>query len=53
MGFTLPMFYGRGVFQYTFGMMPYRKEINVVVGNAIETVKNENPSQEEIDRVHQ
>lgn len=26
-GFAPPLFYGRGVFQYTFGLMPYRKPI--------------------------
>ncbi|XP_075385045.1 2-acylglycerol O-acyltransferase 1 isoform X2 [Tenrec ecaudatus] len=29
-GFILPLFYGRGVFQYSIGFMPYRKPINTV-----------------------
>lgn len=30
-GFAPPFFYGRGVFNYTFGLMPYRKPI-VTIG---------------------
>ena len=28
--FAPVLFYGRGIFQYTFGMLPYRKPVNVV-----------------------
>nr|XP_017517224.2 2-acylglycerol O-acyltransferase 1 isoform X2 [Manis javanica] len=30
MGFALPLFHARGVFQYNFGLMPYRKPIHTV-----------------------
>ncbi len=30
MGISLPLFHARGVFQYSFGLMPYRKPINTV-----------------------
>ncbi|KAK9402589.1 2-acylglycerol O-acyltransferase 2-A-like [Crotalus adamanteus] len=30
MGFSLPLFYARGIFQYTFGFLPYRKPIFTV-----------------------
>ncbi|KAL0182769.1 hypothetical protein M9458_022144, partial [Cirrhinus mrigala] len=30
MGVSLPLFHARGVFQYSFGLMPYRKPINTV-----------------------
>lgn len=30
MGFTLPLFHARGIFNYDVGFMPYRKEINTV-----------------------
>ncbi|XP_045468409.1 2-acylglycerol O-acyltransferase 1-like isoform X2 [Harmonia axyridis] len=44
---------GRGIFQYTFGILPRRKEISVVVGQPIEVKKTENPTQEDIDKLHQ
>lgn len=30
MGIAMPLFHARGVFQYSFGLMPYRKPINTV-----------------------
>lgn len=51
--FSPLIIYGRGIFQYTFGFLPYRKPLNVVVGKPIHTEKNPNPSQEEIDSLHQ
>ncbi|KAK7925414.1 hypothetical protein WMY93_007724 [Mugilogobius chulae] len=30
MGISLPLFHARGVFQYSFGLMPYRKHIHTV-----------------------
>ncbi|XP_038675062.1 2-acylglycerol O-acyltransferase 2 [Scyliorhinus canicula] len=53
MGISLPLFHARGIFQYSFGLIPYRKPIHTVVGKPIEVEKNENPSQEEIDKLHQ
>ncbi len=35
MGFALPLFRGRGIFNYNFGLLPYRKPITVVVGEPI------------------
>lgn len=29
-GFSLPIIKGRGVFNYTFGIMPYRRPLNTV-----------------------
>lgn len=53
LGFTIPLFHARGIFNYDVGLMPYRKPINIVVGRPITVVRNEKPSQEEIDRVHE
>ncbi|XP_022449562.1 2-acylglycerol O-acyltransferase 2 [Delphinapterus leucas] len=50
---SLPLFHGRGVFQYSFGLMPYRQPITTVVGTPIEVQKTPRPSQEEVDRLHQ
>ena len=30
LGFSVPVFHGRGIFNYTFGILPYRKPINTV-----------------------
>ena len=30
MGFALPLFHARGIFQYSFGLIPYRKHIHTV-----------------------
>ena len=34
LGFSPPIFHGRGVFNYTFGLMPYRMPINTVCEHA-------------------
>ena len=53
MGFTPVIFFGRGIFQYNYGIVPYRKKITVVVGKPLEVAKVENPSREEIADLHQ
>ncbi|CAB3397627.1 unnamed protein product [Caenorhabditis bovis] len=53
LGFSPPAFHGRGVFNYTFGLLPFRKPINTVLGEPIEVVQNSNPTSEEIETVHQ
>ncbi|KAI4790188.1 hypothetical protein KUCAC02_034789 [Chaenocephalus aceratus] len=45
LGVALPLFHARGVFQYSFGLMPYRKPINTVVGEPIPLVRNPSPAQ--------
>ncbi|XP_006005287.1 2-acylglycerol O-acyltransferase 2 [Latimeria chalumnae] len=52
MGISLPLFHARGVFQYSFGLLPYRKPIFTVVGKPIKVEKIDNPTQEEIDKLH-
>lgn len=53
LGFTIPLFHARGVFNYDVGLMPYRRPLNVVVGKPIQVVQEDRPSQESIDRVHE
>uniref|UniRef100_A0A8C3VPU2 Acyltransferase n=1 Tax=Catagonus wagneri TaxID=51154 RepID=A0A8C3VPU2_9CETA len=53
MGISLPLFHGCGVFQDSFGVLPYRRPITTVVGTPIEVQKTPSPSQEEVDRLHQ
>lgn len=53
MGVSLPLFHARGVFQYSFGLIPYRRPITSVVGRPIRLEKNPKPTQEELDALHQ
>ncbi|KAA8586461.1 hypothetical protein FQN60_000297 [Etheostoma spectabile] len=53
MGISLPLFHGRGIFQYSFGLMPYRRPINTVVGRPIRVERKEKPTVEELDALHQ
>lgn len=47
-GFTLPLFHGRGVFNYKFGFLPYRHPIVSVVGRPIHVQQLANPTKEQI-----
>ena len=38
---------------FRFGLLPYRKPINVVVGKPIKVKKIENPTREEIENMHE
>lgn len=51
-GFAPPLFYGRGFFNYNFGLLPNRVPVNTVVGRPIPVIKNANPTQDYIDSVH-
>jgi hypothetical protein len=50
--FGLPIFWARGIFNYSFGLLPHRKSINTVVGRPIEVEKNPSPSREEVTALH-
>lgn len=41
MGFTIPLFHARGVFNYDVGLLPYRRALNIVVGRPIQVVRQE------------
>lgn len=43
---------GRGFFNYSFGILPHRKSINTIVGAPIPVKQNDEPSAEEIDKIH-
>ncbi|ELK00380.1 2-acylglycerol O-acyltransferase 2 [Pteropus alecto] len=49
---SLPLFHGRGIFQYSFGLLPHLQPITTVVGKPIQVEKIPNPSQEEVDKLH-
>ncbi|XP_045597368.2 2-acylglycerol O-acyltransferase 1 isoform X1 [Procambarus clarkii] len=47
------MFIGRGVFQYSFGIVPFRKPIYTVVGSPIDVPVVKNPTKEQIVGLHE
>jgi 2-acylglycerol O-acyltransferase 2 len=53
LGFTIPLFHARGVFNYDVGLMPYRRPLNIVVGRPVRVVQNSSPTQADIDRWHE
>ncbi|CAK7227303.1 diacylglycerol O-acyltransferase 1 [Sporothrix eucalyptigena] len=53
--FTLPFMRGRGIFNYDYGLMPYRHPLNIVVGRPIPVQKAESETLDpaEVDRLHE
>lgn len=52
LGFSSPLLYGRGIFQYSIGFLPYREPINVVIGAPIDLNTIDDPTEEEIQKTH-
>ncbi|QIW96792.1 hypothetical protein AMS68_002310 [Peltaster fructicola] len=52
MGFTVPLFHARGIFNYDVGIMPYRRPVNIVVGRPIKTIQSRKPDSEYVDQLH-
>lgn len=52
LGYTLPLIHGRGIFNYDFGIIPYPRPVNIVVGKPIEVPASENPDPKEVEQVH-
>nr|XP_006127338.1 2-acylglycerol O-acyltransferase 2-B-like [Pelodiscus sinensis] len=52
MGLALPLFHARGVFQYSFGLLPFRSPIHTVVGAPIPVPRTPCPSRQDIDQLH-
>ncbi|THW67940.1 diacylglycerol O-acyltransferase 2A [Aureobasidium pullulans] len=52
LGFTVPLFHARGVFNYDVGMMPYRRPLNIVAGRPIMVRKQERPDSKYVDEIH-
>lgn len=53
LGFTVPLFHARGVFNYDVGMMPYRRPLNIVVGHPIKVEQAKEPDSAYVDEIHQ
>ncbi|XP_017012501.2 2-acylglycerol O-acyltransferase 2-A [Drosophila takahashii] len=43
---------GRGIFNYNYGILPYRKRIVQVVGSPIDVVKSDTPDADYVDKIH-
>ncbi|XP_017078598.1 2-acylglycerol O-acyltransferase 2-A isoform X2 [Drosophila eugracilis] len=43
---------GRGIFNYNYGIVPYRRRIVQVVGSPIDVVKSDNPDADYVDKIH-
>lgn len=53
-GFTVPFFHARGVFNYDVGFLAYRKEVNTVVGRPIfPKEQNDHPRDAEVDELQE
>jgi len=49
LSFSTPIFYGRNVFTYNLGPLPYRRPLTVVVGEPLRVEQRPSPSAEEVD----
>nr|CDJ95164.1 Diacylglycerol acyltransferase domain containing protein [Haemonchus contortus] len=52
LGLCPPLLKGRGIFNYSFGMLPHRRPITTVIGAPIRVVRTENPTDKEVDALH-
>ena len=50
--YPLPIIYGRGLFQYNLGYVPYRRPVTVVVGAPLHVERIEEPTSEQILATH-
>jgi len=53
MGFTVPLFHARGIFNYDVGIMPYRRPMNIVVGRPVKVIKDAKPSEQYVREIHE
>jgi len=52
-GVPLFFYFGRGIFQYSWGIVPHRTPIHVVIGAPIDVEQVDEPSQDDVDKMHQ
>ncbi|KAI8051102.1 diacylglycerol acyltransferase [Syncephalis plumigaleata] len=52
-GFTTPLFHGRGIFNYSMGVLPHRRPINTVIGSPIQVQQCDAPTMEQVLAVQQ
>ncbi|ODV72805.1 diacylglycerol O-acyltransferase [Cyberlindnera jadinii NRRL Y-1542] len=51
-GFTIPFFHARGIFNYDFGLLPWRRRVTIVVGKPIMLPHSPNPNKVLVDHYH-
>lgn len=51
-GFTIPLMHARGIFNYDFGIIPYRRPVNIVVGKPIDIPYLPEPTEDEVEKYH-
>eukprot|EP01137_Pigoraptor_chileana_P000471 Opistho-2@36736 len=52
-GFSMPLIRGRGIFNYDFGILPFRAPITTIIGTPIPLERIEKPTEADIDKAHQ
>ena len=52
LGWTIPLFHARGVFNYDVGLMPYRRHLDIVTGRPITVIQQDKPDPAYVDQVH-
>lgn len=53
LGFTIPLFHARGIFNYDVGLLPYRRPLNIVVGRPIRVEQQAKPDPAYVDQMHE
>ncbi|CAG5119165.1 unnamed protein product [Candidula unifasciata] len=51
-GFSPALFHGRGIFNYTFGLLPFRRPVHTVVGAPLDVKKVEEPTDDQVSDLH-
>lgn len=52
MGFSMPLMHGRGIFNYDFGFLPFRRRIHTIVGSPIEVPLISEPTDADVHKYH-
>jgi len=52
LGFTIPLFHARGVFNYDVGLLPYRRPLNIVVGRPVRVEQQAKADPAYVDEMH-
>jgi len=52
LGFSVPLIYGRGIFNYDFGLLPHRRPVICVVGEPVPCPKIKDPTEQQTQEHH-